>query len=70
MQIHNTSGYKGVARYKHKWQAYIGANSKFIHLGLFDSKEAAAHAYDQAALQYHGKFARLNFQKEVSTNGR
>lgn len=54
----NTSGYKGVARYKNKWVAYIMLNRKQKHLGYFDTAEAAHAAYVDAAHQLHGKFAR------------
>lgn len=57
----NTSGYKGVnwhARQK-KWHARIGVGSKRIYLGSFDTEESAAMAYAQAAMRYHGEFARV-----------
>jgi len=57
----NTSGYKGVFRYYRKWRAQICCQYKIIYLGLFDSKEQAAHAYDDAAKKYFGEFAHLNF---------
>ena len=62
----NTSGYKGVSwnRALKKWHAYIMVNRKRIHLGYFASKIRAARAYDKAATQYFGKFARLNGVKE------
>lgn len=58
----NTSGYKGVSWMKNKkrWRAYIKLNYKQIWLGLFDTREEAAKAYNQAALKYFGEFARLN----------
>lgn len=61
-QVSNTSGYKGVRLHKPtgKWQAYIKANYKQKHLGLFESIRDAAFAYNQAALEVHGEFAYLN----------
>ena len=58
----NTTGFKGVKRQGGKWIARIGLNWKRIHLGTFDSPELAAHAYDKAAVKYHGEFARTNKQ--------
>jgi hypothetical protein len=59
----NTSGYKGVTFRKSsgKWIAQIAINGKRLHLGCFPSAEDAAHAYDAAARQYHGKFCCVNF---------
>lgn len=59
-QVNNTSGYKGVVRHKNGWQAQIGIEGKSIYLGRFSSLENAAIAYNIAALEYHGEFARLN----------
>lgn len=57
---HNTSGFKGVARsVNDRWRAYICGR----HLGLFDTPEEAAHAYDRAASAQFGDFARLNFPR-------
>ena len=62
----NTSGFKGVTwhRARQKWQAQIQANGEHIHLGLFKTAEAAAHAYDKAALRLHGNFANINNKGE------
>jgi len=58
----NTSGYKGVMWHKQhqKWMAQIGVNYKRKHIGLYSTKEEAAKAYNQAAIQYFGEFAKLN----------
>lgn len=56
----NTSGEKGVSWHKNakKWESYIKANGKRIHLGLFNSKEDAVRAYQEAAEKYFGEFRR------------
>lgn len=55
----NTSGFKGVAWHRgaKKWTASI-FTGKSVHLGLFDTAEAAATAYSQAAKRFFGEFAR------------
>lgn len=44
-----------------KWRARIDAQFTSHHLGLFESEVAAAKAYDEAAKDFHGKRAVLNF---------
>ncbi len=56
--INNTSGFKGVAFRKKKWEAYIMVNQKKIHLGRFLAKELAAAARSKAGQDYFGEFAR------------
>lgn len=60
-----SSKYKGVCwnTLKSRWMAGIKVNQKRIHLGLFEVEEDAARAYDNAALEYFGEFALLNFPK-------
>lgn len=61
-QKNNTSGYKGVywePRRCH-WFAVINVNLKRIYLGHYETSVAAAAAYNKAAIQLHGEFARLN----------
>ena len=61
-----SSEYKGVSWYKptKKWRARIVVNYKTIHLGLFPDEMDAASAYDEAAMEYFGDFANLNFPIE------
>lgn len=56
------SKYKGVTlcRKTNKWRAHISINYKKYHLGYFHSQEAAAMAYNKAALAAWGEFARIN----------
>lgn len=55
-------GIKRVSRCKQpRWEARIRVAGKYKHLGVFQSPELAAHAYDQAARQHHGSFACTNF---------
>lgn len=57
----NTSGYKGVFRHGKGWRARIKVNGVCINLGTFKTREEAAVAYDNSAIYYFGKFAKLNF---------
>lgn len=54
----NTSGYKRVSfRKDHgKWQAHIGSR----RIGYFNTPLEAAIAYNEAALEFYGEFARIN----------
>ena len=61
----NTSGHTGVCwnRACMKWQVKIGVKGTHKYIGLFDDKEEAARAYDEAAKKYHGEFANLNMEE-------
>lgn len=58
LRNNNTSGITGVSLHKqtNKWRAYIQYNQKFIHLGLFDTKEEAIKAREQAEIKYFGEY--------------
>ena len=59
----NTSGYKGVSwdRWTGRWVVRIQVDGKQLNLGRFDDREQAARAYDAAAREHWGDFARTNF---------
>lgn len=57
-QSNNTSGFKGVTRYKKQWQAQINVNKKLTYLGQFLTKELAHEAYIEACNKYHGEFGK------------
>lgn len=56
--------YKGVGRKDSKFHARIQvAPNKRIYLGTFKIQEEAAKAYDKAAIEHFGSFAKLNFKE-------
>ncbi|PSR96820.1 AP2-like ethylene-responsive transcription factor [Actinidia chinensis var. chinensis] len=59
------SKYRGVARHHHNgiWEARIGRvfGNKYLYLGTYATQEAAATAYDMAAIEYRGVNAVTNF---------
>ena len=59
----NTSGFKGVYWHRKagKWVAQIYRDKKHYYLGCFDFLLEAALAYDKAAIDLFGDFAKLNF---------
>lgn len=61
-----TSQYKGVSwsEKRKRWIARIDVNGKKKMVGSSQYEVAAAVAYDEAAREHHGEFARLNFPKD------
>ena len=59
-----TSQYKGVCRFRSKWQAGIKKDGKRKLLGIFSDEIEAAKAYDKKAIEFFGEFAYLNFPEE------
>lgn len=62
MQSNNTTGFKGVSRFRDKFQAGIKINGKRIHLGFFKTPEEAFEAYKTACVVHHGIFGHVEHQ--------
>lgn len=67
-QPNKSSKYKGVRWHKasNAWSAQIKVNRKSTHLGTFDSESEAAIAYNMAATNLFGSYARLNNVEEIT----
>lgn len=64
----NRTGFKGVHRSGPGFSAQIKSKGVRTYLGYYKTADAAARAYDWAALQIHGPFARTNFPRERYLN--
>ncbi len=62
----NTTGFKGVSfdKARGKYEAKLKASDRHLHLGRFATAEEAARAYDRAARETFGDYARTNFEAE------
>lgn len=64
VKLRGVSKYKGVyfdnRRKRNPWSSGISMSGKTIHLGTFPTQEQAASAYNKAALEHFGEFARTN----------
>ena len=62
IQTNTSSIYKGVSLNKiaRKWEAYVSINKHKTNLGFFGTERAAAEAYNAAATEHYGEFAKLN----------
>ncbi|MFH1739786.1 MAG: AP2 domain-containing protein [bacterium] len=67
INANNTSGAKGVSWYKSRnvWVSHIGVNGKRKTLGYFADTKTAALAYDNAAREYFGEFAKTNDLRRI-----
>jgi hypothetical protein len=67
MHRRGANPYKGVRQLPSgKWQATIGVNLKCLYLGSYETAELAAEAYNKAALDHHGDYAKLNEIQKVA----
>jgi hypothetical protein len=69
IQMGGSSKYKGVSWHKQhcKWYARVRVKNKTIYLGMYHNEEEAALAYNKAALEYFGEFAKINVIEPLDT---
>ncbi|MEH0157519.1 AP2/ERF family transcription factor [Limibacter armeniacum] len=63
-QQKNSSGYRGVSRDGNKFRAVLYDKGERIYLGMFDTAEEAAKAYDDESVKRFGETNSLNFMQE------
>jgi hypothetical protein len=53
---------KGITYHRHdkRWQAQISINGKYTYLGQYSTQEEAFRAYEKAAREHFGEFARFS----------
>ena len=54
------TGYTGVYQENKKYRAIISINGKAVHLGMYDSPEEAAEAYNVKSKELYGAKAKIN----------
>lgn len=56
----SSTGYTGVYQERKKFRAIITVSNKTVHIGMFDTAEEAAEAYNKRAIEVYGNDAKLN----------
>ena len=56
----NGVGYTGVYKENNRYRAVISANRRSIHLGMYDTAEEAAEAYNRKSRELFGEDGKLN----------
>ncbi len=59
------TGYTGVYLENKKYRAIITINGKAVHIGMYNTPEEAARAYNKKAKEIYGETARLNKIKRI-----
>ncbi|MEL6925621.1 MAG: Pathogenesis-related transcriptional factor and ERF protein [Bacteroidota bacterium] len=56
----SSTGYTGVYHENGKYRAVISINRKSVHIGMFDTAEAAAKAYNKKSKELYGDEGKIN----------
>ncbi len=62
------TGYTGVYQENHRYRAVISQNGKSMHIGMFDTPEEAALAYNRKSKEIYGDTGKLNIIKSTKGN--
>lgn len=63
------TGYTGVYQENNRYRAVISINGKSMHIGMFDSPEEAALAYNSKSKEIFGDSGKLNVIKRQKMDG-
>jgi AP2 domain len=63
------TGYTGVYQENHRYRAVISQNGKSMHIGMFDTPEEAALAYNRKSKEIYGDTGKLNIIKRPKADG-
>ena len=58
-------GYTGVYKENNRYRAVISINRKSVHIGMFDTPEEAAIAYNKKSKELYGEDGKINVVKKV-----
>ena len=63
------TGYTGVYKENRRFRAVISLNGKSMHIGMFDTPEEAALAYNRKSKEFYGETGKLNVIKSSKNDG-
>jgi tRNA splicing ligase len=59
-KAYNKTGYTGVYPENNKYRAIISINGKTVHIGMYQTPEEAAVAYNKKSIEVYGERAKIN----------
>ena len=63
------TGFTGVYQENHRYRAVISLHGKSMHIGMFDTPEEAALAYNRKSREFYGDTGKLNIIKRQKSDG-